>query len=95
MHPFRKPLLFRSGIIAAVFLASGSVLAAPAKSGPRALVVVAHPDDEYCMAGTIVRIARELGGQVDQLVVTNGEGGFRYSGPAEGIYGKKLTEEAV
>ena len=36
---------------------------ASAKVGPRALIVVAHPDDEYEMAGTIYHLAEELFGQ--------------------------------
>ncbi len=69
--------------------------AAPALQGPRVLVIVAHPDDEYHFAVTIFRIVRELGGTVDQLIITNGEGGFRYSVLAEALYGERLTEEPV
>ena len=64
-------------------------------NGPRVLIVVAHPDDEYCFAATVFRIARELGGTVDQIVITNGEAGYKYSFPAEFIYGKKLATEAI
>lgn len=60
----------------------------------RALVVVAHPDDEYEMAGTIYHLAKELSGTVDQLIITDGEAGFRYSSLAEQYYGVKLTDEA-
>ena len=66
-----------------------------AEKPPRVLIVVAHPDDESCFAATTYRIARELGGTVDQAVITNGEGGFRYSLVAEPYYGLKLTDEAV
>lgn len=61
----------------------------------RALIVVAHPDDESCMAATVYEITHNLGGTVDQLVVTNGEGGYRYSLLAEPFYGVALTNEAV
>ena len=67
----------------------------PAWTPPRVLIVVAHPDDESCFAATTYRIAKELGGTVDQAVITNGEGGFRYSLLAEPYYGVKLTDEAV
>jgi LmbE family N-acetylglucosaminyl deacetylase len=67
---------------------------ASAKVGPRALVVVAHPDDEYEMAGTIYHLAEELSGRVDQIIITDGEAGFRYSSLAERYYGMKLTDEA-
>ena len=59
------------------------------------LLVVAHPDDEYYFAATTYRIAVELHGTVDELVITNGEGGFRYSTLAEPYYDKALTTEAV
>jgi LmbE family N-acetylglucosaminyl deacetylase len=61
----------------------------------RTLLVVAHPDDEYYFAATVYRMAVQLHGQVDELIITNGEGGFRYSTLAEPYYGKHLTVEAV
>jgi len=66
-----------------------------AEAPPRVLIVVAHPDDESCFAATTYRIAKELGGTVDQAVLTDGEGGYRYSLLAEPYYGLKLTDEAV
>ena len=76
-------------------------LAAPGKSQPartqarpRALLVVAHPDDEYEMAGTVYHLAKELSGRIDQLTITDGEAGFHYSSLAERYYGLKLTDEA-
>lgn len=59
------------------------------------LLVVAHPDDEYYCAATVYRLTQELGATVDQVIITNGEGGFRYSLLAERIYGHTLTEEEV
>ncbi len=61
----------------------------------KVLLVVAHPDDEYYFAATVYRIAEELNGIVDQVVITNGEGGYRYSALAEKIYGVRLTDEAT
>ena len=61
----------------------------------KVLIVVAHPDDEYYFAATTYRIAVELHGIVDALVITNGEGGFHYSTLAEPFYQKPLTNEAV
>jgi LmbE family N-acetylglucosaminyl deacetylase len=63
--------------------------------GPRVLIVVAHPDDETCFAATVYEITHNLGGVVDQLAITNGEGGYHYSLLAEPIYGVPLTDEAV
>jgi LmbE family N-acetylglucosaminyl deacetylase len=69
----------------------------PAFTGPppKVLLVVAHPDDEYYFAATVYRIAQELKGTVDQVVITNGEGGYKYSTLAEKIYGVKLTDEST
>lgn len=61
----------------------------------KALIVVAHPDDEYYMAATVYRLANELGAVVDQVVITDGEGGYRYSALAERLYGLPLTDQAT
>jgi len=63
--------------------------------GPRILCVVAHPDDEIAFAGTMFKNAQLLDGASDVLVITNGEGGFKYSTLAEGHYGLELTDEEV
>jgi LmbE family N-acetylglucosaminyl deacetylase len=76
------------------FLFLFSVLAAQ-QTGPRVLVVTAHPDDETAMAATIYKITHELNGTVDQCVITNGEGGYKYSTLAEGYYNLELTDEKV
>lgn len=67
----------------------------PATEGIKVLLVVAHPDDEYYCAATIYRLAHERGAAVDQLVITNGEGGYRYAALAERIYGHALTHEEI
>ncbi|MDX1564268.1 MAG: PIG-L family deacetylase, partial [Phycisphaeraceae bacterium] len=64
-------------------------------AAPRVLVVVAHPDDETTFAATIYKTAVHDGGSVDAVVVTNGEGGFKYATLAERLYGAELTDEAV
>jgi LmbE family N-acetylglucosaminyl deacetylase len=61
----------------------------------RVLLVVAHPDDESEMAGTIYRITEELSGFVDQVIISDGEGGFRYSSLAGRYYGADLANESV
>jgi LmbE family N-acetylglucosaminyl deacetylase len=68
---------------------------ATAASPPKVLIVVAHPDDEYTFAATVYRITHELKGTVDQVVITNGEGGYRYSQLAESVYGVALTKEDI
>lgn len=62
---------------------------------PSVLIVVAHPDDESCFSATVYQITHNLRGKVDQFIITNGEGGFRYSLLAEPLYGVHLTTEAV
>jgi N-acetylglucosamine malate deacetylase 2 len=62
---------------------------------PKVLVVVAHPDDETAMAATIYKITHDLDGLVDQCVITNGEGGYKYSTLANAYYGLDLTDESV
>lgn len=66
-----------------------------ARRAPKVLLVVAHPDDEYAVAATVYRLTREAGAVVDQLVITDGAGGYRYSALAETIYGLPLTNEAT
>lgn len=81
-----------------VRLALLAALALPGSGALRpanVLIVVAHPDDEYNFAATTYRIARELGGVVDKVVITDGEGGYRYSVLAEKIYGVRLTSEEL
>ncbi|MCP3917654.1 MAG: PIG-L family deacetylase [bacterium] len=70
-----------------------SPTAAPA--GPRVLCVQAHPDDETSYAATLYKIATHMGGTCDIVLITNGEGGFKYSTLAESLYGAELTDEAV
>ena len=64
---------------------------ADAQTALRALVVVAHPDDESNLSVTIYKIVKEYHGRVDIFVITNGEAGFRYSTLAEQYYGHTLT----
>jgi LmbE family N-acetylglucosaminyl deacetylase len=58
------------------------------------LIVVAHPDDEYAFAATTYRLVRELGWIADQVVITNGEAGYRYAALAEVVYGVSLAQKA-
>jgi LmbE family N-acetylglucosaminyl deacetylase len=66
-----------------------------ARKPVRVLLVVAHPDDEYEVAATVYRISKELSGTVDQLIITDGEVGYRYSSLAAPYYGIDLTDEAI
>jgi LmbE family N-acetylglucosaminyl deacetylase len=50
---------------------------------------------QYEVAGTVYRISKELSGAVDQVIITDGEAGYRYSSLATPYYGVDLTNEAV
>lgn len=65
------------------------------QDSPKVLVAIAHPDDDATFAGSVYKITHDLKGQVDYLLVTNGEGGFKYSTLSEDIYGLELTDEEV
>ncbi len=62
---------------------------------PKILMVTAHPDDDAIFAGTNYKTVHDLKGIVDLALITNGEGGYKYSTLAEPIYGLELTDEAV
>ena len=69
--------------------------AASAETGPKILAVVAHPDDEILFAGTIYTTSMLLDGVCDVALITNGEGGYKYSTLAEPLYGERLTVEEI
>jgi LmbE family N-acetylglucosaminyl deacetylase len=83
-------------VIALTFLAClPAELSAQSDAAPRVLIVNAHPDDEGGCAVTVYKITHDLKGTVDIALVTNGEGGYKYSTLAEDIYGVELTDEKV
>jgi len=61
----------------------------------KVLVVMAHPDDEGVCSATVYKITHELHGTVDLALLSNGEGGYKYSTLAEAYYGLELTDPAV
>jgi LmbE family N-acetylglucosaminyl deacetylase len=78
-----------------ISLGAAQALGAGPDRPPKVLLVVAHPDDEYTFAGSVYRIAKEFRGTVDQVVITNGAAGYRYSELAEQFYQANLTREDV
>jgi N-acetylglucosamine malate deacetylase 2 len=74
-------------------LALAPALGRAASNRPKLLIAVAHPDDEYMVAATTYRLVRELGWIADQVVITDGEAGYRYAALAETVYGTKLVRE--
>ena len=87
MPPTRKDFLLA---MAGAALLPGMVAAETAPG--KLLIVVAHPDDEYAFAATTYRLVRELGWTADQVIVTDGESGYRYAALAERYYGVALTQ---
>lgn len=83
-------------LVIAIGVCSSWVLSsAQVDSTVKVLIVNAHPDDESGCAATVYKITHDLKGIVDVALVTNGEGGYKYSTLAEDIYGMELTDEAV
>ncbi len=78
-----------------LFTMSFALPLAGAQDSPRVLIVIAHPDDETGFAATVYKITKELHGVADLFLVTNGEGGYKYSTLAEAYYGKELTDERI
>ncbi len=66
-----------------------------AQSAPNVLIVIAHPDDETGFAATVYKITHEQHGNIDLALITNGEGGYKYSTLAESYYNLELTDEKV
>lgn len=62
---------------------------------PRILLVTAHPDDDALFSATVFKTTHLLGGKVDLALMTNGEGGYRYSTLGNFIYGRQLDKEVV
>jgi len=63
----------------------------PRTANGRVLIVVAHPDDEYAPAAATYRLVREAGWMADQVTITDGESGHRYSTLAQVYYGADFT----
>ena len=61
----------------------------------KALVVIAHPDDEGMVASTVYSMTQRLNAEVDLLVITNGENSFKSTALAEKYYGIDLQNEDV
>ncbi|MEO9887625.1 MAG: PIG-L family deacetylase [Balneola sp.] len=62
---------------------------------PKILLVTAHPDDDALFSATIWKTTKLLNGTVDLALMTNGEGGYKYSTLGNYIYDKELDKEEV
>jgi N-acetylglucosamine malate deacetylase 2 len=89
----RRGERMRKTIIILLALCSGWSAEAQASTAhrARALVVIAHPDDESILAVTLYKLAKEHDGRVDLFVITDGEAGFKYATLAEAYYNCRLT----
>ncbi|NGP88159.1 PIG-L family deacetylase [Fodinibius halophilus] len=62
---------------------------------PKILLVTAHPDDDALFAATVFKTTHLLDGKVDLALLTNGEGGYKYSTLGNYIYDRALDKEEV
>lgn len=62
---------------------------------PKILLITAHPDDDALFSATVFKTTKLLGGTVDLALMTNGEGGYKYSTLGNYIYGLELDKEEV
>ncbi len=65
------------------------------QSGPKVLVVNAHPDDESSFPIILYKITHDLNGVVDLALITDGSGGFNGSELGSVYYGLNLTDSSV
>lgn len=66
----------------------------PGRFSLRVLIVTAHSDDHAAFAAAIYKITHDIGGKVDLVVITNGEGGFKYSTLGERYYGQVASPDS-
>lgn len=62
---------------------------------PKVLLVTAHPDDDALFSATVFKTTHLLDGIVDLAIMTNGEGGYKYSTLGNFIYDRELDKEEV
>lgn len=62
---------------------------------PKILLVTAHPDDDAIYSTTVFKTTHLLDGVVDLAIMTNGEGGYKYSTLGNFIYNRELDKEEV
>ncbi|WP_440999388.1 PIG-L family deacetylase [Fodinibius sp. SL11] len=62
---------------------------------PKVLLVTAHPDDDALFSATVFKTTHLLDGVVDLAIMTNGEGGYKYSTLGNYIYDRELDKEEV
>ncbi|MDQ3021603.1 MAG: PIG-L family deacetylase [Bacteroidota bacterium] len=88
-------LISRQFLVCIIFFAFFNSYSHSQNPPSKVLVVTAHPDDDASFAGANYKIVHDLNGTVDIALITNGEGGYKYSTLAEDIYGLELTDEEI
>jgi len=78
-----------------LILANPVFAQSPLDYQPKILLVTAHPDDDAIFSATVWKTTKLLGGTVDLALLTNGEGGYRYSTLGNYVYGLELDKEEV
>ena len=72
-----------------------AIVVAQTPTGPKVLVVNAHPDDETSFPIFLYKITHDLKGTVDLVVMTDGGGGFHGSELGSVYYGLNLTDSVI
>ena len=90
MKNFFRYILF---FVLLIFFISGCGNAQQLDYQPKVLLVTAHPDDDALFSATIFKTTHLLDGQADLAILTNGEGGYKYSTIGNYIYGEQLDKE--
>src|ERR1700728_3770204 len=83
----------RSFLLAVAGLACLSALYGQTAGG-KLLIVVAHPDDEYAYSAATYRLVRGRGWTARQVVISDGQSGYRYSALAEAVYGVAFSRQS-
>lgn len=90
-----RTVRFVSLLISIFIFVAGSGWAQLLDYKPKILLVTAHPDDDALFSATVFKTTYLLNGSVDLALMTNGEGGYRYSTLGNYIYGMQLDKEKV
>jgi len=89
-----RNILFKS-LLGLVWLCSNYQIsvAQTSEDSPKVLLVTAHPDDDALFSASVFKINHLLNGITDLAIITNGEGGYKYSTLGEFIYKTELDSE--
>lgn len=91
----RKLTVAFLGLFICLTVAINSAQAQELNYQPKVLLVTAHPDDDALYSATVFKTSHLLNGIVDLAIMTNGEGGYKYSTLGDYIYDRQLDKEEV